>query len=163
MSGLKKLKQKKVQNSTTYKKKRSCYFQPVDFSTPNVLITCFRFFKERRRTLDTHLSVPILSLGSILGWGGGGGLSAGDWWRLADRRLGRSPSVPRCGRASHHPSPLYTSTCHWAGNNSSERRQRGGRRQRMGAEEEGGSVCQTPVTLLFLAAAPLQLIHVAHV
>jgi len=47
-------------------------------------------------------------------------LSQGDWWRLAGRHLGRSPSVPRCGRASHHPSPLYTSTCHWAGDNSSE-------------------------------------------
>ena len=54
------------------------------------------------------------------------GLSERDWWRLADRRLGRSPSVPRCGRASHHPSPLYTSTCHWAGNKSSENDQGGG-------------------------------------
>lgn len=33
----------------------------------------------------------------------------------------------------------------------------------MGVEEEGGSVCQTPVMLLFPAPAPPQLIHVAHV
>lgn len=68
------------------------------------------------------------------------GLSERDWWRLADRRLGRSPSVPRCGRASHHPSPLYTSTCHWAGNKSSENDQRRGRRGWVQRRREGVSV-----------------------
>lgn len=31
----------------------------------------------------------------------------------------------------------------------------------MGAEEEGGSVCQTPVMLLLPAPAPPQLLHVS--
>lgn len=57
---------------------------------------------------------------------GSGRLSQGDWWRLAAKHLGRSPSALRCGRGSHHPSPLYTSTCHWAGDNSSESDRRWG-------------------------------------
>lgn len=119
-----------------------CFFVTSPVRTAMEIICLIQF----RRSAASHCSLyQVLSLCSFPGVGGrGGGLCQRDWWRLADRRLGRSPSVPRCGRASHHPSPLYTSTCQWAGNNSSEWL----RGRWHGCRGGGGTACQTPITVV---------------